>query len=422
MAAPIQVDADKQSAIQAGGTSIVVTKPTNLADDDVLYAFLARDNSSAADAVTAPSGWTKLGSSEIDNGTFTAGIYRKVIVTASGEPSNYTWSWGSSEKALAWIVRITGADTTTPEDATPSNNTGNSITPRALAVTTTTADTLLLACGGKSDKVVDNWTAPSGMTEFFDLVTTGGGAGSAHCSAGAAEVNQAGIGSTGNKDFTILAIKDWVTFLIVIRSAGGGTTFNQAVEGALTPTGDVVTKDIFKLVAGAVAPTGDISIKDVFKLVAGAVTPTGALFKETRKGVDGSITPTGALGTIIIVLQAVAGFVTPTGAITKRILKALAGAVAPTGVVQKDTQKNVAGVVAPTGDVSQKDIQKNVAGAVTPTGALATTIIFLKTVLGALAPTGALGTMFIEGGGGPAGVIYRRTLTLIRALQHRQKL
>lgn len=222
MPAPIQVDADKQFTLQVGGTSIVINIPTNAADNDVFYAFIARDEDDATDAITPPSGWTELASSEVDNNTFTCGIYRKVIATVSGEPADYTWSWTNSEKAIGWIVRITGADNTTPEDVTPSNNTGTSTAPRALAVTAITINTLLLACGGCSDKVADNWTPPSGMAEFFDLVSTGGGAAAAHCSVGAAEVNQSGTGTTGDKDFTILTSKNWVAFLIAVRPSDPG--------------------------------------------------------------------------------------------------------------------------------------------------------------------------------------------------------
>ncbi len=226
MAAPVQVDADKQSNT-ATATSIVITKPTNLADDDILYACIARDEADGTDAITAPSGWTVLDSAEVDNGTFTCGIYRKVIVTASSEPSDYTWSWTNSEKVGGWIARITGADTTTPEDVTPSNNTGTaSLAPRALSVSTVTADTLLLACVGMSAKQAANYTAPSGMAEFFDFPTTGGGAATVHASSGAAEENRAATGATGDRDFASIDNNDYVAFLIAIRPAAGGANRN----------------------------------------------------------------------------------------------------------------------------------------------------------------------------------------------------
>ena len=216
MPAPIQVDVDKQSA-NATAASLTITKPTNLADNDVLYAEISRDNSDASDAITVPSGWIALGSSEIDNGTYTCGIYRKVISIASGEPADYTWSWTSSEKVSGWITRVTGADNTTPEDVTPSNNTGDSNAPRCLSVTPVTTNTLILTVGGMNSKGAPNWTAPVGMSEFFDIASTGGGGASAHAQASAAEVNQSGIGATGDKDFATVDTAEWVAFLIAVR-------------------------------------------------------------------------------------------------------------------------------------------------------------------------------------------------------------
>ncbi len=218
MPSPVQVDADKQSA-NATATSLTITKPTNLADNDVLYAEISRDNSDASDAITAPSGWTVLDSAEIDNGTYTCGIYRKVISSAAGEPADYTWSWTSSEKVSGWITRVTGADNTTPEDVAPSNNTGDSNAPRCLSVVTVTTNTLILAVGGMNSKGAPNWIAPTAMSEFFDIASTGGGGASSHAQAGAAEVNQAGTGATGDKDFATVDTAEWVAFLIAIRPA-----------------------------------------------------------------------------------------------------------------------------------------------------------------------------------------------------------
>lgn len=218
MTVPVQVDADKQSAVD-GATSLTITKPTNLADDDVLYAGISRDAASSGDSITAPSGWTKLASSEIDNATYTAGIYRKVIVTASGEPADYTWSWSGSENVAGWIVRVTGADTTTPEDLTPSSNTGDSNAPRCSGLTTVTGDTLILAVGGMNSKGAPNWTPPTSMTEIFDIASGGGGGAAAHVQASAAEVNQPGPGATGDKDFATVDTAEWVCFLIAIRPA-----------------------------------------------------------------------------------------------------------------------------------------------------------------------------------------------------------
>lgn len=251
------------------------------------------------------------------------------------------------------------------------------------------------------------------------------------------------------------------------------TTFAQSLAGALTPVGDIV-KETQKALAGSLTPAGTL-VRDVSKTIAGALTPTGTLAKKTLKNLAGSLTPTGALGSIVIFTKAVAGALTPSGVITKQTQKSLAGAVTPAGALVKETAKPLAGALTPSGAITKetqkslagsltpsgvlgtiviflqavagaltptstmtKETQKNVAGtltpggnivklttksmsgSVTPTGALTTAATFLRTVVGALAPSGVLGTLFIAGGGGPVGRLYRRTLTLIYALQRRR--
>ncbi len=387
MAAPVQVDADKQSVVNAGGGNkqCVLTTPTNLADGDVLYACLARDGDAASDAVTTPSGWTKIGGSEIDNGTFMTGIYRKVIPTASSEPSTYTWSWTNNEKNVGWIVRVTGADNTTPEDVVPSNNTGTSTAPRCLAVTTITADTLLFAVGGEEKNDANDWAPPSGMTERFDLAT-GGGGDAVSASSSMAEVDQASIGATGDKDFTTTSFP-WVCFLIAVRPEAGGTLFFQTNTGAITPTG-AVAKEAQKAIAGVLTPAG-LLVREIQKAVAGVLTPAGALVKETLKVLAGALTPTGIAAGIRIIVKAVGGALTPTGALTKETQKNVAGSVTPAGIIIRDILKALAGALTPTGALT-KETQKNVAGSVTPTGIVSAIIIFLRTVTGSLTPTGAI--------------------------------
>lgn len=297
MATAVQVDADKQSAIVTG-TSIAITAPTNLADDDVLYACISRDNSDSSDAITVPSGWTLLAGSEVDNDTFTCGIYRRVIVTASGEPSSYTWSWTSSEKCGGWIVRVTGANTATPEDVTPSSNTGTGLAPRCSGVTTVTADTLLLACVGMSAKQPNNYTAPSGMTEFFDFATTGGGSAAVHASLGAAEENRAATGATGDRDFASIDNNAYVAFLIAVRPAeddGSVSGPGSPSAAAATASGAGVTENFGSGSPTAVTATTDgagaTENSGVGSPVAVTATTTGAgVNKNSGVGTPTAIT------------------------------------------------------------------------------------------------------------------------------------
>ena len=202
----------------------------------------------------------------------------------------------------------------------------------------------------------------------------------------------------------------------------GGLTalkaFFKSIAGSLTPIG-ALAKQTQKSFAGALTPVGAI-VKQTQKNLAGVLTPIGTLVKETLKNLAGALTPTGAFSTTSTFGRLLAGALTPSGSIVKQIRKSFAGALTPSGAIVKQTQKNVDGAVTPTGDI-EKETSKNVAGSVTPTGALVTALRFAQTVLGALAPTGALGTLFIAGGGGPVGRVYRRALTVITTLRHRNK-
>ena len=250
MAAPVLVNADIQTVLlTTAGTSIAVNKPTNLANDDIVYLGFKRPNTDALSAVTAPSGFTALASSPIDftgNDAQTAGVWRKVITNASGEPSTYSFSWSGNERAALFSCRVTGADLTTPEDVTPSgqaDQTGDfSVT--CLSVTTVTADTLILAIAMIASKDNPNWTPPSGMTERVDTNTEGGGAPHEHAGVSLAEVNQASTGATGNKVFTsVTDDRDWHGFLVAVRPAadGGFNAVGVVTLPSLASTGAALT-------------------------------------------------------------------------------------------------------------------------------------------------------------------------------------
>src|SRR5579862_9844168 len=82
----------------SSGTSCALTKPTGTASGDVLYAIISM---AANKTVTAPSGWTQIGTSYNGTSTF-ARFYRKVA--GGSEPSSYSWSWSGSTTNVGVIV------------------------------------------------------------------------------------------------------------------------------------------------------------------------------------------------------------------------------------------------------------------------------------------------------------------------------
>jgi hypothetical protein len=181
--------------------------------------------------------------------------------------------------------------------------------------------------------------------------------------------------------------------LVLSSSAdAGGTTFDQAVSGTVTPAGAVTRQ------------TG--------KVAAGAVTPAGSLVRLVAKTVAGTVTPAGALATIKAVLRSFTGTVTPAGAAVRQVQKPLAGSTTPAGVLVRQPQKRMTGTVTPAGALATiKAVLRSFAGAVTPTGAL--TRRAGKASGGTVTPAGALvrqAAKNLTGSVTPAGV-----LTKVRA-------
>ena len=79
-----------------GMLSVTVDKPAGTLADDLLLAYVCRENTSSVSswaAITAPSGWTLLYSANSSSYNI-IDVYWKLADV--GEPADYTWSWGSS--------------------------------------------------------------------------------------------------------------------------------------------------------------------------------------------------------------------------------------------------------------------------------------------------------------------------------------
>lgn len=212
MATPAVSTADctTNTASVAPSTGIAINKPTNLANGDVLYAAVAKNNYANTTRWTC-SGWT-----EVTSGTvgITTGndrhfcILRKSIFDAAGEPASYTFVTGdtTSRNLAGSIVRVTGADPYTPEDiAVPSVTfASNDATPASRAATTVTANALVLQfcilCMD-SAAALKTWGAPSGYSTHANL-SVGNTAGSLELQIGWAYKTQASPGAVGTNVWT----------------------------------------------------------------------------------------------------------------------------------------------------------------------------------------------------------------------------
>jgi hypothetical protein len=195
----------------SGATTLVITAPSSVATGDVLIAGVTVSAGSGA-SITAPSGWTLISRLNSSNNVSVASYYH-VVTNGGSEPSSYTWTFDSSLTASGGILRYVGVDTTDPIDASTAGA-GNSSSPTAPSVTTTSANELVVALFGSDS--TGTFTPPSGMTERYDVHNTIGPAAPA---TEAADVTQASAGATGAKTATATVSARWVAQLIALNPA-----------------------------------------------------------------------------------------------------------------------------------------------------------------------------------------------------------
>lgn len=176
--------------------------------------------------------------------------------------------------------------------------------------------------------------------------------------------------------------------------ASSGTTFEQAVSGSMTPSGDL-EKEIDFTVDGSLTPTGTIT-RLITQLLTGSINAVGSLVKSITKDFDGSVTPSGLLFTQMVIKQAVSGSSTPSGTIKKQINKILIASITPSGSLLRR-------------------IEKVLDGSLTPTGTVITAVVILVQLAGQIIITGALATLFVAGvaGAGRAFKVFSKVFTKV---------
>ena len=145
----------------AASGSVAVNKPTGTVEGDLLVACLTFNTGSSA-TLTVPTGWTLIART---NQTTTVGLATYYRVAGASEAASYTW--GSSSRWTIGIIRISGANTTTPIQVSAANSSGTASTSvGAPAVTTTAANSLVLAFYTNNN--ISTYTAATGTFEQYD--------------------------------------------------------------------------------------------------------------------------------------------------------------------------------------------------------------------------------------------------------------
>lgn len=189
-----------------GGTSIVINKPANTADSDLLVASI---QSNAADTHTGPAGWTKI-REDTSAGNQKASVWRKI---AASEGASWTWTVQAGGNLwIGTVLAYTGIDTSTPSDVDSGQN-SNSSTATSPSVTTTATDDL-------DARVYQTWTTNSvtldgSLSSRVNFGTNGS-------SIAVGDRNQATAAATGALNATLGANSAWIGQTATFKQTAGG--------------------------------------------------------------------------------------------------------------------------------------------------------------------------------------------------------
>lgn len=216
-------------------TSISVTMPVGVVQNDVMIAVIAKQGN-IADA-TAPAGWTLIDGADLAGGTDRNGtVFYKVAGPGEAGPYSFTLGAGTTH-AGATIVAFAGVDPSTPFDVGPGTIQVNasSSTVTAAAITNTTANAAIVMCGmlAGSNRTFSGWTTTS-PGALAEIAEDGTGDTNDGARAGAAWALKATISTTGSGTATL-----------------SGSERNGGILLALRPAAFVVNAGLDQLVAGS---------------------------------------------------------------------------------------------------------------------------------------------------------------------------
>ena len=211
-----------------GSASIAMTVPSGVAVGDLLVADV---DAAGTGAITPPAGWTSI----FAGAGFTtySVVHYRVATAADVAGASYTWTLGSTRKAIGRLSAYVGADTTAI--GTPATNGANSGTTITYNGVTTAAATSLVVLGATTLNASGtiSLTPPAGTTTRFNIATSGTGS---QLRSSNGDFIQAAAGATGNKTGSISPTNAWGTAMFALKPAAGTLVFDVAPDAGVLPS------------------------------------------------------------------------------------------------------------------------------------------------------------------------------------------
>src|SRR3954453_1130697 len=210
-----------------GSTSISLTVPSGVAVGDLLIADV---DAAGTGAITAPSGWTQ----EVAGAGFTtySTVHYRVATVADVAGASYTWTLGTSRKAIARMTSYVGVNTASiGAAATTGAASGTTITFNS--VTTPVNNSLVVLGGGAlNGSGNETLTAPAATTTRINMATSGT---VSQLRSYNGDFTQATAGATGNKTGSISPTNAWATAMFWLRPAAGVLAFDVTPDTGTLP-------------------------------------------------------------------------------------------------------------------------------------------------------------------------------------------
>jgi len=145
---PVVESTSNSGLLSGGSATVVVDAPAGLAAGDLLVACVAGVMATEPSDVSATD-WTHVATVGGTASDQKVGmLWKPYGVGTDGATYTFTLTSTTGTSRRGIIFRISGADTTTPSNATASENTGSSAARTYASITTDTANSLAIGCMG----------------------------------------------------------------------------------------------------------------------------------------------------------------------------------------------------------------------------------------------------------------------------------
>lgn len=214
---PVALRSASTGTATASG-AVSVSAPAGVVSTDLLIAVHFEDLFGTTAAMTAPSGFTQVGTTHTGGTTTPGSAHVKVWQAPGSQTAPY--SFGQDDTSAITVLAISGQDGTTPINITPVY--ASTASSQALATTssiTPTVNGCLVVAGfaTTANSGTPTWTPPGGYTEQSDLFPS-------FVTAEVATLIQATAGATGALTATcsVTTVNEHVAVAFAIAPASGG--------------------------------------------------------------------------------------------------------------------------------------------------------------------------------------------------------